>query len=299
MNNMDQKSLAILGGDDRELILIRELIKKGYYIQVFGFPAHLLPRGTAVYSTIAEATSKVDTIILPMPGINQNGLLHTKYTETKVTVSMQDFAQIPEGTRVFVGKASQYLTQLANMVGFKIIEVGNLDEIAIPNSIPTAEGAIQLAMEKLPITIHSSQTFIIGFGRVAETLAWMLKGLGAHITVVARNPVQLAKCRVLGYRAEELINLKMIVGEANLLFNTVPAMVIKKDILAHMNRETIIIDLASSPGGTEFQAAKELGIYASLALGLPGKVAPVTAGRILSEVYPVLIHDIVPKSTSC
>jgi dipicolinate synthase subunit A len=46
----------------------------------------------------------------------------------------------------------------------------------------------------------------------------------------------------------------------------------------------VVIDLASAPGGTDFNAARELGLKAELAPGLPGIVAPVTAGRIIAEL---------------
>ena len=48
-------------------------------------------------------------------------------------------------------------------------------------------------------------------------------------------------------------------------------------------KDTLIIDLASKPGGVDMDAARDLGVKVIWALGLPGKVAPVTAGNIIKE----------------
>lgn len=283
--------LAVIGGDDREIVLIRELSSKGYKIKVFGFPQKMLPDKVVICQSISEAIKEVNFIILPMPGIKNNGTLYAKYAPGEIYITTNDFASISKETPIFVGVASNYFKKLASTLKLKMIEVADLDEIAIPNSIPSAEGAIQIAMEQLPITIHNSQTFVVGFGRVAETLSAMLKGLGAFVTVIARNPSQLAKCKVLGYCAVELSQFSKKVNEADVIFNTVPAIVIGEKILSKMKKETLIIDLASTPGGTDFVLAEKFGINAMLVPGLPGKVAPLTAGEILAEAYAYLIES--------
>ena len=63
-----------------------------------------------------------------------------------------------------------------------------VDEIAIANSIPTAEGAVQLAMERLPITIHGANALVLGFGRCGVTLARLLKAMGATSALSLGGP---------------------------------------------------------------------------------------------------------------
>ena len=46
--------------------------------------------------------------------------------------------------------------------------------------MPTAEGAIQLAMEELPITLHGARVLVIGYGRLGRVLADRLAGLKAE-----------------------------------------------------------------------------------------------------------------------
>jgi len=78
-------------------------------------------------------------------------------------------------------------------MGIQLIETANLDELAILNSIPSAEGAIQMAMDATKITIHGSASFVLGLGRFGTTLARMLHGIGAQVTGVARKPSDLAR----------------------------------------------------------------------------------------------------------
>ncbi len=85
------------------------------------------------------------------------------------------------------------------------------------------------------------------------------------------------------------MDLSQEVGKADLIFNTVPSLVLDRVVLDSVNREAVIVDMASSPGGTDFEYASFLGIKALLAPGLPGIVAPKTAGKILAQVLPKLI----------
>lgn len=287
---MDKRPrIAVIGGDDRELIVARELLAQGFPVNMFGFPVHLVPDKVCVCLTIREAVHNARVIIFPLPGVRNNGYLFTKYTPEEVRVTSEDLEKVSTDTCIFVGIASPYLKSLIQVLGLEIQEIAELDLVAFPNAVPTSEGAIQLAMEKMPVTIHGTSAFILGFGRVAEVLAFQLKGLGAKVTVAARNPGQRAKCSVFGYQTLSLKELPEHIKNADVVFNTIPAQVLGEEVLINLKEDTLIIDLASSPGGTDFDAAQRLGIQAVLALGLPGKVAPVTAGKILAGVYSELI----------
>ena len=55
-------------------------------------------------------------------------------------------------------------------------------------------------------------------------------------------------------------------------------------VLSTLGKNTVIIDLASAPGGVDVSAAKRLGVKVITAPGLPGKYAPVSAGTIITDV---------------
>ena len=73
------------------------------------------------------------------------------------------------------------------------------------------------------------------------------------------------------------------IGKFDTIINTVPVMILTEEILASSKAGCLVIDLASKPGGTDFAAAKRMEINAIHALALPGKVAPASAGKLITE----------------
>jgi len=289
--------LAVIGGDDREIYLIPELQRLG--AQVFGLGLEKSPLGDTIehVTSFKEIMAKnVDALIFPMFGTDERGLIKAKYSEKPIFLNRQVLESIPQGVPLFIGFARPLQKMAAEQLNVTLVEVANRDDVAILNSIPSAEGAIQMAMEATNITIHSSQSFVLGIGRTGLTLVHMLKGMGAKVTAVARKPADLARALELGVNAVEFSRLKEEIGKAEIVFNTVPALVIDREVLDNMSREAVIIDLASIPGGTDFEYAQLLGIKALLAPGLPGIVAPKSAGKILAKVYPQLILEYLPPN---
>lgn len=287
--------VAVLGGDDRELILISELVKMGATVAVVGFPKDKVAHGAFSVSSVEEACKDAEVIILPLPGTNTEGVIRAVYAEDNLVLSETAIRSIAPNALVIIGTARPFLRQWRDKYGFTLLEVNEMDELAILNSIPTAEGAIQIAMEETRIAIHGSRCCIIGFGRVGITLARTLKAMGAEVTVVARNPGQLARAYEMGCERADYSQLRDIVNSMDVIYNTVPQLVLDCSILKYANPDLLIIDLAAQPGGTDFEAANALGIKAILAPGLPGKVAPVFAGRILADVIPRLIISELAK----
>lgn len=157
------------------------------------------------------------------------------------------------------------------------------------NAVPTAEGAIQLAMEHLPITIHGARVLVVGFGRVGRLAAQRFAALGARVSVAARKYEQLAWAQAMGFGAQQLGHLAGWLCSYDLVVNTVPARVLSRAELEDLKPGCLVIDLASKPGGVDLAGAGELGLTVIWALSLPGKVAPVTAGAaIKSTIYNML-----------
>lgn len=291
--------IAVLGGDERELIVISELVKMGATVAVAGFPKGKIAHGASPVNSVEEACKDAEVLILPLPGTNQEGVIRAVYAEEEIRLSEKAISSLAPNALVIIGSARPYLKDWAQKYALVLLEIVEMDEVAILNSIPTAEGAIQIAMEETAITIHGSKSCVVGFGRVAITLARLLKAMGSEVTVVARNQGQLARAYEMGCKKAFFDDLLEVIKHNNIIFNTVPSMVLDRKILKYANPDTLIIDLATQPGGTDFEAANEFGLKAILAPGLPGKVAPVFAGRILAEVIPrLIIHEMTRMNKS-
>lgn len=282
--------LTVLGGDRRELELVRVLAAEGARVRVVGLPADGVP-GVERWTDAVAAVQGARAVIAPMSSADAQGYLPTPLSpQEKIRLDEQLFAAIGRRTPLFIGVLHRMHAPLAQLHGVRVVELTALDEIAIANSIPTAEGAVQLAMEKLPITIHGADALVLGFGRCGMTLARLLAAMGANVGVVARRAAERARAKEMGLTPWTWPQLQEAAARQDVIFNTVPAVVLTDAVLAATRKDVLIIDIASAPGGTNFEAAKRLGRRVIWALGLPGKVAPVTAGRILAEHLPELIR---------
>lgn len=158
------------------------------------------------------------------------------------------------------------------------------EDLAIYNSIATAEGAIAEAITKSGRSLHHSQCLVLGYGRCAKTLSSFLKGLSCRLTVCARRPEILAEAAILADNTVNFESLPSSLEHCDHIFNTVPALVLQKEHLKKLPKHTVIIDIASSPGGVDYAAARELNIPAYLCPGLPGKYSPVSSGEAIAKI---------------
>lgn len=280
--------IAIIGGDRRELVLAERLLEKGFVISLCGFDNQC--RLSADYfSAPIDAARGAQAIILPMAGVKSDFTVNCLANAKSLQIDKSFFSALPATMPVFIGWASKELKEAA--VGASLVEVANDEELAVLNSIPTAEGAVAVAINETPVTLHGNNAMVIGFGCCAMSLARMLGGIGAKVTVAARKASARARAAEMGFEACTIEELSKRVQSMAFIFNTVPAQVLTGSVLANARQCYLIVDIASG-GGTDFQAAQDYGIKAILAPGLPGKVAPLTAGEILARVYPRLLNEI-------
>ena len=291
-------TVAVLGGDDRELILISKLLTMGANVKVAGISRLNNNQNVQCFHQVGEAVQNAAFVILPMPGIDEQGIIRAKYSEVPLILNQESMLSFRPDCVVVVGFARPLLRELVSSRNLRMIEIAEMDEVAILNSIPSAEGAIQMAMESTDITIHGSRCIVLGFGRCGSTLARMLAALGAKTSVAARKPRDLARISEMGLQPLTYQDLPEHIGEADIIFNTVPFLVLDRKLLEITNSGVYICDIASAPGGVDFAAAHELGRRAELAPGLPGKVAPRTAGLILAQVIPeILLRELTNTSS--
>lgn len=138
-------------------------------------------------------------------------------------------------------------------------------------------------MANSEITLHGSKALVLGFGRCGKALAHMLKGIGADTSVEARNLADLAYIGSYGYTPIPLVELTSYIGQYDFIFNTIPSLILDQKKLKNVKTDCLLIELASKPGGIDYESAKELGIKVIDGQSLPGKVAPETAAKIIFD----------------
>src|SRR5690606_13676270 len=181
---LDGCPLALLGGDQREVELMRALAAGGARLRVVGLPTDGVPAERL--SDPAAAVEMARAVIAPMSGADGQGRLPTPLDpDTRIRLDGRLLSAIGPKRPLFIGALPPALAAAAAARGVRVVELASVDEIAVANSVPTAEGAVRLAMERLPVTIHGSKALVLGFGRCGTTLARLLDAMGADVGVVA------------------------------------------------------------------------------------------------------------------
>lgn len=239
---------------------------------------------------MTEAFARGGIVIGPIPltsdGLKLNAPLH------QADVDLDDLIDNMPKDRLFIaGKIPADFASKVKEKGVIVVDIMEREDMAILNSIPTAEGAVQIAMEELPYTIHNSNVMVFGLGRVGLTLALLLKNMGAKVKTVVRKSKDTSRAASLCIDSITYDDLPGNIGNYKLIYNTVPAKVLTREVLQFVANDSLIIDLASKPGGVDFEFAQHKGIKTIHALSLPGKVAPSTSANYMEEV----IHNIIKE----
>ncbi len=283
------KSVGVIGGDQRQITLAKMMAADGYDVTLFGFKDTVNDEKITQTDDLNISLDN-EIIILPVP-VSFDGLyINTPYCDDKLTIK-RFVEHINPSSLVFGGRISPELSEELTRKGIKHKDYMKRDELAIKNAIPTAEGAIAIAMNETSITLHNSKCLVLGYGKVGKILAKSLSALGAKTYVTARKYADLALIEGHGYIPMSLNEAKNKLDKFDIIFNTVPALILDSDELKKIPSDTVIIDLASKPGGVDFEKAKEQGLKVIWALSLPGQVAPVTAGIIIKDTICNMIAE--------
>ena len=259
---------AVVGGDGRMARLAARLSADG--------------RSAARFAGAPPPELEADFVILPLPLSSREGFLNAPEAEAPVPLEAV-FPALGGAKAVFAGRVDAASRALAEKAGIELLDYYEREELAVLNAAATAEGAVMLAMRETAGTLCRARALIAGFGRIGRLLALRLRALGAEVTAAARSPADRAWAEAFGCRAAELTELPALARRADVVFNTAPAPLFTEGVLASLPDETPLIDLASRPGGTDFEAAARLGKRVVWALSLPGEAAPEAAGAAIGR----------------
>lgn len=283
------KTIGIIGGDLRQVTIAQLLQKEGFNIYIYGFDKNIECQDLNITNDLS-VIENCNIIILPVPvsydGININAPFAIE------DIPLKDmFSFVKQGSIIVGGKITGPICQLATKKGALCCDYMEREELSIKNAIATSEGAIKIAIEETPITLWGSKCLIIGYGRIGKVLSKMLSGIGADVSVSARKQSDIAwisERRFIPVPSNNLINN---MDTYDIIFNTVPSVILDEAHLKKVKKGSLIIDLASKPGGVDFSMAKKLGLNVIWALSLPGKIAPVTSGAIIKDTIINILNE--------
>lgn len=280
--------LIIIGGDSRYLEVIND-VKEKHRLTLIGYDNMYFVENSITSSTLEEADFQTaDGILLPVHGTTETGEVTAEFSDGTFTLTKELIEKTPEHCVIYTGISNDFLKKAAAKRQMEIIFAR--DDIAIFNSISTAEATLEIAIKNTSHTIHGATVSVLGFGRVGFTVARLFQNVGATVNVYVRNSADIARITEMGMIGKYIANIKDGIAESSICINTIPQLMLDAETLNAMGRDVLVIDLASAPGGTDFTYAEEQGIKAIHALGLPGKTAPASAGKILADTILTLLQ---------
>ncbi len=245
---------GIIGADPRMNYLFESLKKDGY-------TAHM-----ATTDNIREVIADSNIIVLP--------------------VNRHDLLALCQNKTIVGGFTAQYKTP----EGAVVLNYLKDDVYTVKNALATAEGAIFVAMQNQNSILAGKSVAVYGFGNIGHVLCQKLLALGCIVTVCARNKKQRAEAENMGAATCDFNAISLF--KPDIIFNTIPAPIITASVLSALSCDTLIIELASAPGGIDTNFAAAHGICVVNAGGLPAKYCPRFAGEVLKTTVISMLEEV-------
>lgn len=282
-------NLGIFGGDMRQVYMAEAFLNMGYPVFTYKIMEPVVHPNCTQLDTPDELFNRCKVLIGPIPLTRDHVAIASADTLEMNTLKLA--SRLTKDHILIGGMIPSPLATHCLQKGIPVFDLMKDEKITILNAIATAEGTIMEAIKNSNINLHGSRCLILGYGRCAKVLACKLKAMDTEVIVAARSEEQLAYAEAAGLRTIPIANIKSIIPSCHFIFNTVPAVILDKDCLSCVNKDVTIIDIASAPGGVDYEYALQQNINAKLCLGLPGKVAPRTSADILVSKIDAFVKE--------
>lgn len=271
--------MTFIGGDVRMLYAAEKFARDGTRVFAYGFGEEENNFSEIVFANdLNTALESADEVILPVPWSRDGKTVNAPLCDKKIYID--DVLSVVPSSAVILGGMTENGFTCENTV----YDYAVRRDFAIRNAIPTSEAAICIAIKESRLTICGMNTCVIGFGSVGKALARTLVSLGADVTVFARSAEARAEALAFFCKAYDFSCFDRSAGNFDCVFNTVPHVLLGEKELSFLDKNVIAIELASSPGGFDKEAAEKYGIHIISAPSLPGRVTPKTAGKIIYDI---------------
>ena len=283
-----KNKIAVVGGDKRQLFVADALAKRGCDLCIYG-DFENEGSGVTACESVEDALTDSRAVILPMP-LTRDSVYVNFGSGSEKKIKISEIFEMANGKLVLAGNVPPIVKDFAQKEKIQLEDYYDSENVRVDNAYLTAEGAIFGAMSMLDISIADAKVALTGFGRIGNALARLLVSLGADVTVAARKERDLVLAKSLGCNTlricvdmEKKSSLLPLAKSYDVIFNTVPAWIFDSRFFAALSKNTVMIELASAPGGFDASLAEKSGAHVVSLQGIPGKYAPVSAGKILLE----------------
>jgi len=284
-----QLKLGIFGGDMRQVYMAEAFLHLGYPVFTYKIIEPVIHERCTALDNPDDLFDLCNVLIGPIPLTRDHISIASADTLDMSTSKLSD--RLSKEHILIGGIIPSSIQTVCVQKGIPFFDLMKDEKITILNAVATAEGTIMEAIRSSGINLHGSRCLVLGYGRCAKVLADKLKGLDTEVIVAARSEEALAYAEASGLKAVPFTEMRKFLPSCHFIFNTVPAMVLDQQHLSLVRRDVTIIDIASAPGGVDFEYALRNNINAKLCLGLPGKVSPRSSADILVTKIDAFVKE--------
>lgn len=285
--------VLVLGGDLRYLEIICDLSSR-YNVDVIGYKNTFINDSVRNISIESIDISKYDVIIFPINGVMDKNLINCRFNNTPIKLSEDLLINSKDSALIFSGIETPNLSRMLEVSNRDCIYMMKDKDVIKENAIPTVEGIIADVILNTEITVCKSDILVFGYGNIGKVLVKYLNLLGANVTVAIieeNDKLILDSLGINNFYSNNLSHLINSIGNVDVIINTVPSAVIDNSLIKYIDKDAYILDVASHPHGIDREVLDEFFIKNKLYLGIPGKVAPKTSGKILSKKINNILGD--------
>ena len=286
-------NVLVLGGDLRYLEIINDLCSR-YSVDVVGYKNIFINDSVSNVSIDSIDVSKYDIIVLPVNGVMDDNMIYCRFNNVPISISDDFFVNSKENVSIFSGIPTSCLNKMLEISNRNCTYLMNDINVIRENAIFTVEGIIADVIINTDRALNDSNVLVFGYGNVGQVLVKYLNLLGANVTVSIKeydDKVFLDNQGVSCFFSNDVNDLIKNISNTNIIINTVPSTIIDDSLIKYINRDAYVLDIASHPHGIDREVLDEFFIKNKLYLGIPGKVAPKTSGKILSKKINEVMGD--------
>lgn len=265
------KNYLFVGGDERQKFAA-EYIKKQVNTVSFAY----------TFEELKKEIPQADIIVLPLP-VTRDGK-HINSDPKNGLISIEELIfLLKDGMTVMAGMINSDTAQRIVCKGVSLYDYYKSEVLTILNSVSTAEGVIYELIGNSKINLQGSKSLVTGYGKASSAICKLLYSLGSEVVVSARSERDRIVAAAHNCKAIPLYDTNENSDDLDFVINTVPALVIDEKVICRLKKDCFILDVASAPYGTDFEAAEKYGITAKKAPSLPGRISPRSAGEAIAK----------------
>ena len=286
-------NVLVLGGDLRYLEVIEDLSLK-YDVDIVGYKNTYINDHVKNLDINDVNIGKYDVVILPINGVMDDNLINCRFNNLPIKIDDNFLIGSKENVLIFSGISTPCLNNILSISNRRCFYLMKDKNVIKENVIPTVEGIIADLIVNTESTIKNSNVLVFGYGNVGKILVDYLMMLGANVTVSVIEDTDksvLDSFNINNFYSYDDCSLIKEISFNDIIINTVPSTIIDSSLIKYINRNAYVLDIASHPHGIDREVLDEFFIKNKLYLGIPGKVAPKTSGKILSKKINEIMGD--------